>query len=330
MLPYCKSVVFSTPLVFKGKYLVNNNPPFYIFYWYSIYMQVVVTHNGSFDPDDVLAVAIVTMYLGKGNYEVVRSRDYEVIDKADWVIDVGGKYDASTKRFDHHQNGVPKRDNKVPYSAFGLVWDDIGEEVCGSASVAKALEEKLVYAIDAADNAVEVCCTCGLDIQSYEFFDVINTFKPVWGSEEDFYTGFMRAVSFARKLLRRQIAHQKGEEAMISYAKEIYDKAADKQFLELEKPVVRHSSSKLEETKMYISPVFATDSPNWMAVAVPHGIQSFASRTSFPEAWRGLSDSELEEVSGIEGAIFCHKEGYMFVANSKDAALTAAQKALSL
>ena len=30
-----------------------------------------------------------------------------------------------------------------------------------------------------------------------------------------------------------------------------------------------------------------------------------------PEEWRGLSDKELEDVSGISGMIFCHKSGYM-------------------
>jgi len=293
-------------------------------------MQSVVTHSGSFDPDDVLAVAVVTMYLGEGNYEVIRSRDKEVIDKCDWAVDVGGKYNVSTKRFDHHQNGVPKRENKVPYSALGLVWDYIGEEVCGSVSVAKALEEKLVYPIDAADNAVQVCCDCGLDIQSYEFFDVINTYKPVWGSEEDFYTGFMRAVSFARKLLRRQIAHQKGEEEMIAYVRKVYAQAEDKQLLVLDKPVFRHVLSGLSEVQVFISPVFATDSDNWTAVAVPEGVQSFASRVKFPEAWGGLIDNKLEEVSGIVGSIFCHKEGYMYVGKEKAAAVAAAKVALGL
>jgi len=293
-------------------------------------MQTVVTHNGSFDPDDVLAVAVVTMYLGKDNYEVIRSRDQSVIDKCDWAVDVGGKYDEAKQRFDHHQNGVPKRTNKVPYSALGLVWDYIGEEVCGSLSIAKALEEKLVYPIDAADNAVEVCCSCDMGIQSYEFFDVINTYKPVWGSEEDFYTGFMRAVSFARKLLRRQIAHQKGEEEMVAYAKKAYDQAEDKQLIELNKPVVRHVLSEFKKVKMFVSPVFSTDSDNWTAVAVPEGMQSFVSRANFPEAWGGLSNEKLAEVSGIEGSVFCHKEGYMFVGKTKAAAQAAAKVALGL
>ena len=83
-------------------------------------MQKVVTHSGSFDPDDVLAVASLQLYLGVENVEIIRSRCMEVIEAADWVVDVGGFYDLSTNRFDHHQNGVPQRDNGVPYSALGL------------------------------------------------------------------------------------------------------------------------------------------------------------------------------------------------------------------
>ena len=59
-----------------------------------------------------------------------------------------------------------------------------------------------------------------------------------------------------------------------------------------------------------------------------HGEIDFANRVSFPEAWAGLMDGELEEVSGIEGAVVCTKERYVFVATTKAAAIAAAHMLL--
>jgi uncharacterized UPF0160 family protein len=191
-------------------------------------MQTIVTHSGSFDPDDVLAVAAVSLYLGQGNFEVVRSRENDVIEKADWVLDVGGVYDPVTRRFDHHQIDILTRENGIPFSAFGLVWKEIGEKVCGSKSVAQKLETSLVLPIDAADNQMSVCEPVYSGFTSFEFYDVINAYKPAWGSTEDFDVGFNRAVSFARTLLRRMIAQGLGEEAMHVLIKKTYDAAEDK------------------------------------------------------------------------------------------------------
>ena len=61
----------------------------------------------------------------------------------------------------------------------------------------------------------------------------------------------------------------------------------------------------MPDLKKYIAPVFATNSDNWLANAVPNGYQSFSNRARFPESWAGLSGEELEKASGIEDAVFC-------------------------
>lgn len=304
-------------------------PLFYFKILYSSEMQTIVTHSGSFDPDDVLAAATVSLYLGEGNYEIVRSRDDSVIEKADWVLDVGGKYDPDTKRFDHHQNGVPKRESGVPYSAFGLVWLEIGEAVCGSASVAEKIERKFVQPIDAADNQIPVCVPNSAGVESFEFFDVIEAFKPIWGSDEDFDVGFCRAVSFTRKLLKRIIARNLGDEEMSNYVKSVYDTSDNKNILILDKSIDKRIVSQFEEVKVFVSPSFATEFNNWMAVVVPNLDGSFINKAGFPKDWGGLIDGELEGVSGIEGAVFCHKENYIFVAKTKEGAVQAATKVIT-
>ena len=48
----------------------------------------------------------------------------------------------------------------------------------------------------------------------------------------------------------------------------------------------------------------------WRVQAVPVSPDSFESRKALPEAWRGLRDEKLSEVSGIDGGIFVHASGF--------------------
>jgi len=50
---------------------------------------------------------------------------------------------------------------------------------------------------------------------------------------------------------------------------------------------------------------------NWRIQAVPISADSFESRKALPEAWRGLRDDELVNVSGVPGCIFVHASGFI-------------------
>lgn len=291
-------------------------------------MQTIVTHSGSFDPDDVLAVAAVQLYLGVDVVNIVRSRDEEVIASADWVIDVGGKYNPVTHRFDHHQNGVPKRQNGVPYSAFGLIWKEYGAQICDSVLVANEIEEKLVFPIDAADNHIAVCEPNHLGVSAFEFFDVIDIFKPVRGTEETYDSEFLKAVEWARNLLKRMIKHGKARVVMRTMIQTQYNQADNKRLLVFDEPVPRYELVGYEGVQVIVSPTPASDVSDWIAMVVPEGSRVFANRAVFPTEWSGLLNEELEAVSGIAGAVFCHKERYIFVAKTKAAAIAAAHIAL--
>lgn len=51
-------------------------------------------------------------------------------------------------------------------------------------------------------------------------------------------------------------------------------------------------------------------------------------RGAFPENWRGLRDKELQDVSGIKDAIFCHRGGFVAIAKTKESAIEMARKTL--
>ena len=68
--------------------------------------KVIGTHNGRFHCDEALACYMLKKLPEYSDAEIVRSRDPEVLDKCDIVVDVGGVYDSSQHRYDHHQRSV--------------------------------------------------------------------------------------------------------------------------------------------------------------------------------------------------------------------------------
>ncbi|MEK7128127.1 MAG: MYG1 family protein [Patescibacteria group bacterium] len=60
----------------------------------------LVTHDGSFHSDDIFAAATLQIYLEKKGeaFEIIRTRDEEIIKNGDFVFDVGGIYDEKKKQ----------------------------------------------------------------------------------------------------------------------------------------------------------------------------------------------------------------------------------------
>lgn len=290
-------------------------------------MQTVIVHSGNFHPDDVFAVATLQLHLGTENIQVIRTRDENTISQADWVVDVGGVYDAGKQRFDHHQNGAPVRENGIPYAAFGLVWKHLGESICNSAEVADSIEERMAQPIDAGDNGITLYDINEYEVSPYELYNVIGTFRPVWGSKTTDDEAFLNAVDFARELLLRTIAHAQAGVKMKVLVQTGYEAAADKRILLYEDHVNRNSFIEFSDVVAVVHPSESEDGKRWKAVAIPKEYGTFANRVTFPESWAGLRDGELERVSGIEGAIFCHKNCFLFVAKTKEGAMAAAKQA---
>ena len=57
--------------------------------------KAIVTHNGSFHADDIFACATLALYLEKKKtpYTITRTRDENIMNASDYVVDVGGIYD---------------------------------------------------------------------------------------------------------------------------------------------------------------------------------------------------------------------------------------------
>lgn len=95
-------------------------------------LNIIGTHSGAFHCDEALAVAMLTSLPEMAPYGVVRSRNSEIHEAADILVDVGGIFDEEKKRFDHHQgsfHGTFSADHTVRLSSAGLVYKYYGRRV---------------------------------------------------------------------------------------------------------------------------------------------------------------------------------------------------------
>lgn len=300
-------------------------------------MTTIVVHSGTFHADDLFATATVKKMLlargvGLGGVKIIRTRSEEEIESGDYVMDVGGIYDPSLNRFDHHQEGgAGERENGIPYAAFGLVWKKFGTEVAGSAEAARAIDERLVQTIDALDNGVDIFGELVTEIPNrYLLQSALGSFIPTWKeNDRTMNEAFMEALEFVEKILEREVLQEKDRiEALIKVEEEyVNSEVEDERILLLSGD---YSHYRFTEDNPQILFVIKPDQENgnWKVRAVQASPQSFVSRKPLPAQWAGKSDAELVAVSGVEDALFVHNKRFIAVAKSKEGALELAQKAL--
>ena len=283
--------------------------------------KTIATHNGNFHADDVFSIAALKSLFPSAN--LVRTRDLKIIEKADIVLDVGGIYDADADRFDHHQRGgAGERENGIPYSSFGLIWQKYGLEICdGNQRLAKAVDAGLVSTIDADD------CGYGERADGISLSRTISVFNPTWQEEADFDACFDEAVYFASRVLTRFIASANGGISAKAIVTEAIEKAEDPRVIVLEKYIPwKKTVLKLSEEALFM--VYPSQTGQWRIQAVPVESGSFDNRKELPKAWAGLSDKELQEVSGIEDTMFCHNGLFIAGAESFEGVMKMATMAL--
>ena len=286
----------------------------------------IATHNGNFHADDVFSIAALKAIFP--TYKLIRTRNLDVIAQADIVIDVGGEYDAEAGRFDHHQRGgAGERENGIPYSSFGLVWQKYGLELCqGNQDVANSVDAGLVSTIDAIDCGYAEGVAKGMT-QGISLSQTISMFNPTWQEEAHFDTCFEEAVNFASRVLTRFIASSNGGISAKAIVAEAIEKAEDPRVIVLEKYTPwKRTVHALSTEALYM--VYPSGSGPWRIQTVPVEPGSFEDRKSLPAPWAGLSDQALQEVTGIDDAMFCHNGLFIAGAESYESTMKMAQMAL--
>ena len=284
--------------------------------------KTIATHDGNFHADDVFSIAALKSIFP--SFKLIRTRDLEIIAKADIVLDVGGEYDADADRFDHHQRGgAGERENGIPYSSFGLIWQKYGLEICqGDQNVANAVDSGLVSNIDAID-----CGHVEGVIKGITLSQTISMFNPTWQEDSHFDTCFDEAVDFASRVLTRFIASANGGISAKEIVAKAIDNAEDPRVIVLEKYTPwKRTVHALSEEALYM--IYPSQTGQWRIQTVPVEPGSFEDRKSLPKQWAGLSDKELIDVTGIDDAMFCHNGLFIAGAESFESTMKMASIAL--
>ena len=291
----------------------------------------LITHNGSFHADDIFACAMLILLLEKWgeSYEIIRTRNEEIISQGDYVFDVGGIYDANKNKFDHHQKGgAGMRENGIEYSSFGLVWQKFGEVVSGSLEAKEILEKKIVEPIDAFDNGMSLVEKKS-EITPYLIQHMFIAMHPTWKENASMdYEMFLKSVDIAKSVLGREIIRVNDELEAKKVILECYENTTDKRIIVLNSKYPYEEILNIFPEPIYV--VFERRDENklWEVEAVRDDFKSFVNRKNFPIAWAGLKDEDLQKVTGVSDAIFCHKALFMAIAKSKEGAIKLAELAL--
>ncbi len=299
-------------------------------------MKKIVTHNSSFHADDVFAVATLQIYLDNisEKYTVIRSRDEDIINSGDYVVDVGHVYDEDENRFDHHQESFKEFGYlKIPYSSFGLVWKHFGKEITENKHVWEKIRNEFVTIIDANDNGLLTSLPAIENLQPLSPEEFIFSFRPFYNerTEENLYKGFLKAVEFAKGYLQRKIQEEKNRESLrdefelVFKSKKNYFKTDSVKALVLPKPLPWKDFLSLDEENDIDFVVHERENGHWMAVGVPVSKNSMKVKIK-KNSWAGLRDDELSKKIGVPDMVFYHKTGYILVAKTKEAVLEALRR----
>lgn len=289
-------------------------------------MKIVAVHSGDFHPDDVFAIAILRLLYPK--LKVIRTREQKIYSTADARVDVGQKYNFKTLDFDHHQpKGAGVRKNKIPYASVGLIWRHFGHKLA-SHKAWEIIDKNIIQPIDANDNGIKLYKSALAE--PYSIGNVIDSFNPNWREEKkDYDKRFEEAVCFATTLMKREIFAAEGAAAIESdvHINNIINNAIKHRqgYVVFVRYIPwRVLIDRIKSIKYVIFP----EGKSWIVRAVPKNLNSFESKKLLPQSWAGLRDAELARISGVDDAIFCHKNRFIAAAQSREGAVLMAKISL--
>lgn len=282
-----------------------------------------------------------------------------MLDSLDAVLDVGGVYDPSCDRFDHHQKGFDEVFGDgfgTKLSSAGLVYKHYGKEI-----IAKVLQldqgnpdlhrlflavyKNFVEAIDAADNGINQYNT---DLSPKY---VINTYlssrvgrmnlgwtDPDQSAEQE-NDAFLKAMMLAGKEFSESL-HFYAQSWLPARSivleclatRQDIDSSGEIMVLKKSCPWKLHIFELEEEMKVAPSikyVIYEDDRrTSWRVQAVALGPDKFESRKPLPQHWRGLDGEELSEIAGIPGCVFVHMSGFIGGNQTYEGALEMARTSL--
>lgn len=265
----------------------------------TVFERSIGVHDGTFHADEVTACALLSMCHLIDKEKIIRTRDPLVLERCEFVCDVGGIYDPKRKRFDHHQ-----AEYKGELSSAGMVLLFLFEKKYLTREEFDFFNESLVRGVDGHDNGKVLhepgVCT---------FSHIIANFTPISYevTAEEQMEAFLKAFDFAcGHLIRlRERFHYNAN------CREAVRKAMDrnKTCLFFDHPIPWLDSFFSLGGKQHSALfVMMPSGEHWKLRGIPPDYAHRMNvRVPLPQEWAGLLGEELKKASGIQGAVFCHK-----------------------
>ncbi len=315
----------------------------------------IATHSGTFHADDVFGVGILMGVFP--SHTLIRTRKQELIDAADFAVDVGGTWDAATGRFDHHQRGFdgarPAHEvdgTTVPgvgYASAGLIWtaygtpyvqawaSNAGQTLDDAAvvEIVRSIDHSLVQYLDIVDTG-QGDVSPGI----FGLSSLIAQLNTHWLEEQGLdhsakaallETRFREAIAITRKFLDHAISKKVAQLRAMDTVRNA-PRLLDGRVLHLAEggmPWTHVVVHEMPEVMFVIYP--DSDGNQYQIKTVPVESGSFTARMDLPDAWAGLRDAELAAVNGVADSVFCHLNLFIGGARSFDGAVQMAELALA-
>lgn len=275
---------------------------------------VAATHSGPFHADDVLAWALIRAFHAP-DAKVVRTRDASVIRQADLVFDVGGKFDPGAGHFDHHQASY-----QGPLSSAGMVLEWLVERGEIDPEIGQRLRSELVDYVDAVDNG-RLVPERGVPC----FARMVEMFTAGHETNEAFDRAFAEASDMALGMVRGVVASveqiRSAQTEVLTAMREAEQAGRSVIFLDKYhkwKPIY-YANGGAEHPTDYV--LFPGIEGSWRVIAIAPEEDSFEQKRPLPASWAGLTGSSLSAQTGVPGALFCHKNRFIAVFETRDSAV---------
>ena len=285
-----------------------------------------ITHSGTMHADEVFATAFLSLY--KGDIDLFRTPEVNPDNYPDVII-----YDVGRGKFDHHQEGREVRENGIPYCSLGLLWKEFGKDFLRKRNIEHVdevfeyLDKDFIEGIDAIDNGIFQKVESTYKMRN--LCDVIKLFNPSFESNEKESTQFLKAVDVAIKIFEEEVLSIVGRVKAKKILEAKIPEAIEKHYLELDKFMpYEESIYTLDTNKQIYFVVFPSNRGGYSAKTIFNSSEDRVYRVEFPEEWAGHG-KELADITGVEGATFCHLAKFIVSATTREAIIKLVEMAIS-
>jgi uncharacterized UPF0160 family protein len=273
------------------------------------------THNGTFHADEVTACALLLLFNLIDRDKIVRTRDPQILSRCEYVCDVGGHYNPQLKLYDHHQ-----AEYQGALSSAGMILLYLKEALIISEKEYAFFNSTLILGVDDHDNGRDPQIH-GLSTYSH----IISSFTPVLHDADNTFqdTAFFEALDFALPYLNRILNRYRYIQSCREIVAEKMQRQEEVLIFEKNIPwleIFFELEGRTHPAKFVIMP----SGKQWKLRGIPPTYEDrMKVRLPLPKEWAGLLDADLKKVSGIPGAIFCHKGRFISVWETCEDALKA-------